>query len=179
MPVPQGRATRGPDGKRAVGPLLSPETTISALFCGGAKGAALGARASSSPFPPSSSRRTFLTPSPPPSSSPRSSTAIVSVLYGGFTPEARGIVSLPLVLYQVRSSRCASSSAAHVTDPPRRLQGSQVALGQGAVYFLRQWNERQKLKARELEEGKVSDGDDEAARGPSEGRLDGGKAQGK
>jgi len=65
------------------------------------------------------------------------------------------------------------------TTPPPCSQGSQVALGQGAVYILRQWNERQKLKARELEEGKVREGDDEAARGPSEGRLDGGKAQGK
>ncbi|GAA5857328.1 hypothetical protein JCM9279_000298 [Rhodotorula babjevae] len=124
VPVPQGKATRDADGKRALGPLLSPETTISALFCGGAKGAALGA-------------------------------PIVSILYGGLTPEARGIVSLPLVLYQ----------------------GSQVALGQGAVYILRQWNERQKRKARELEEGKVrEEGDDEAARGPSAGRIDGGKS---
>ncbi|GAA5931466.1 hypothetical protein JCM3775_006862 [Rhodotorula graminis] len=121
VPVPQGKATRGLDGKRAVGPLLSPETTISALFCGGAKGAALGA-------------------------------PIVSILYGGLTPEARGIVSLPLVLYQ----------------------GSQVALGQGAVYILRRWNERQKLVAREAEEGKGREGDEEASRGPGEGRLDGG-----
>ncbi|GAA5899134.1 hypothetical protein JCM8208_003012 [Rhodotorula glutinis] len=127
VPVPQGKASRGSDGKRATGPLLSPDTTISALFCGGAKGAALGA-------------------------------PIVSILYGGLAPEAKGIVSLPLVLYQ----------------------GSQVALGQGAVYILRQWNERQKVKARELEEGKVREGDDEAARGPGEGRLDGGgKRDGK
>ncbi|BGP48822.1 LRR receptor-like serine/threonine-protein kinase RGI2 [Rhodotorula kratochvilovae] len=101
IPFPRGIVMENKRGKGEVGPLLAPETTISALFCGGAKGAALGA-------------------------------PIVSILYGGLAPEARGIVSLPLVLYQ----------------------GTQVALGQGAVIVLRKWNERQKRRAKEEADGR-------------------------
>ncbi|GAA5820933.1 hypothetical protein JCM3770_002635 [Rhodotorula araucariae] len=114
IPFPGGLVTEHRREKAAVGPLLAPETTISALFCGGAKGAALGA-------------------------------PIVSILYGGLAPEARGIVSLPLVLYQ----------------------GSQVALGQGAVAILRSWNERHKRRALAEAEGKMRD--EEAATAAQEG----------
>ncbi|GJN91063.1 hypothetical protein Rhopal_004078-T1 [Rhodotorula paludigena] len=67
---------------------------------------------------------------------------IVSVLYGGLSGEARGIVSLPLVLYQ----------------------GSQVVLGQATVSILRAWNERKKREAAEAEEGRKRDEEARAGR---------------
>lgn len=90
------------------GPLFETATTIACLFVGGAKGAALGARSSSS------------VPLRQLGSSRFSCTAIVSILYGGLNGQARGIVSLPLVLYQ----------------------GSQVVLGQLAVVILKWWKGR-------------------------------------
>ncbi|GAA6060023.1 hypothetical protein JCM10212_001020 [Sporobolomyces blumeae] len=80
---------RATSSTREKGPLFDPETTIALLFCGAAKGAALGA-------------------------------PIVAILYGGFPPDARGIISLPIVLYQ----------------------GSQIVLGQVTVAVLKAWHKR-------------------------------------
>lgn len=110
VPSPRLRLEGGKVAYAGSGPLFDPPTTIAALFVGGAKGAALGARKSLCPFNFVTRKLTplFL------------STAIVSILYGGLNGQARGIVSLPLVLYQ----------------------GSQVVLGQLAVAILKWWKGR-------------------------------------
>ncbi|GAA5921470.1 hypothetical protein JCM1841_005472 [Sporobolomyces salmonicolor] len=110
VPVPKIQLVRNADEKTRLastgtGPLFDPETTIALLFCGAAKGAALGA-------------------------------PIVAIMYGGLPGSARGIVSLPLVLYQ----------------------GSQVVLGQGTVAVLKAWHRRIKRRETADAERKVGEG---------------------